>query len=77
MIDESTAMFPLWMVISASFGFLAGVTLGDLSRHRKDLLAANQELRERLEQATAIKEPLDLKLARILAVAKGLEKPSS
>jgi hypothetical protein len=68
---------PIWMLLSAALGFLAGEIYGDLQRHRKCLQQANNELRERLEKGAARTEPIDLTLSRLLAVAKGLEKRSS
>jgi hypothetical protein len=51
MIDESAAVLPIWMLISAAFGFLVGELCGDQSRHRKCLQETNEELRERLQEA--------------------------
>ena len=84
-ISEATAVIPIWMVLSAAFGFLVGDAFGDCIRHRKDLKQANDELRDQLEKASAGEEPLDRELKhqravlhdvhrRIVAVSKGLEK---
>ena len=88
MIDESAALFPLWMMIFASFGFIAGDAFGDSRRHRKCLEQANEQLRDELERAAAREEPLLRELKqqrgiindihkRVLAVTKGLQKHPS
>ena len=50
MIDESTAALPIWMLISAAFGFIVGEFCGDLARHRECLQQANADLPTQLEQ---------------------------
>jgi hypothetical protein len=88
MIDESTAALPMWMLLSAAFGFILGEFCGDLARHRKCLQQANADLRDELEQAKTCDEPLLSELSqsrkvindihkRICAVTKGFEKPRS
>jgi hypothetical protein len=88
MIDESAAVLPLWMLLSAAFGFIIGDAFGDSTRHRKCLEQANDELRERLEEAAADSKPIQRALkeqrgvindihSRLLAVSKGLEKRPS
>jgi hypothetical protein len=88
MINEATTVVPIWMVLAAAFGFIAGEAFGDCTRHRKDLKQANDELREELGRAGDCKEPLDRELKhqravlhdvhrRIVAVSKGLEKRPS
>jgi hypothetical protein len=85
MIDESTAVLPIWMLISAAFGFIIGEVCGDYRRHRHCLQQANDELRERLEEAAADAKPIQRAIkeqrgvindihSRLLAVSKGLEK---
>ena len=84
-INEATTVVPIWMVLAAAFGFLAGDACGDLSRHRKCIEKTNTELRDQLEKASAGEEPLCRELKhqravlhdvhrRIVAVSKGLEK---
>ena len=88
MIDESTALIPIWMLLSAAFGFLIGDAFGDSTRHRKCLEQINDDLRHELEKARADEQPLRRELnqqrgvlndlhKRIVAVTKGLEKRPS
>ena len=88
MIDESAAFFPVWMMLFAAFGFIAGDAFGDSRRHRKCLEQANEQLRDELERAAAREEPLLRELKqqrgiindihkRVLAVTKGLQKHPS
>ena len=51
MIDESAAVLPIWMLISAAFGFMLGEALGGQARVRKYLEQANDDLREQLQAA--------------------------
>ena len=76
MNQQSTDLTPLRMLLSAAAGFIAGSIIADLRRHRTCLLEVNQDLRRQLEQVTATREPLDHEFRRLLAVAKGLEKPT-
>ena len=49
---ETAADFlPVWMLLSAAFGFIIGDAIGDSSRHRKCLEQANADLREQLDGA--------------------------
>jgi len=89
MTEESAADFlPIWMLLSAGFGFLAGEVFGDSRRHRKCLQQVNDDLRNELEKADAYEEPLHrvLKQQRgvindihkqITAVTKALQKRPS
>jgi len=89
MIEESAADFlPIWMLMSAAFGFLIGEAFGDSRRHRKCLQQVNDDLRNELEKADAYEEPLHrvLKQQRgvlndihkqITAVTKALQKRPS
>ena len=87
MIDESSAVLPLWMLISATFGFMIGEALGGQGRLRKYLEQANADLPDQLQQAPAdasnLREALDRQRhvindihKRIVAVTKGLQKPA-
>jgi len=58
MIDESAAYLPLWMLISAAFGFLIGEACGNNARHRKCLEQTNEDLRDELERARERQDPL-------------------
>ena len=73
------------MILSAAFGFLIGEVSGDNSRHRKCLQEANEELRDRLQEASTATEPIHRAIkeqrgvindihSRLLAVSKTLEK---
>jgi hypothetical protein len=87
MIDESAAVLPIWMLISAAFGFMIGEACGDHNRHRKCLQRENDELRDRLDAAPdgqpiqrALKEQrgvINDIHSRLLAVSKSLEKRPS
>jgi len=88
MIDESAAVLPIWMLFSAAFGFLIGDAFGDSVRHRKCLEQANDDLRERLDEARARGEPVDRQLRqqrgilndihkRVVALAETVERSGS
>ena len=88
MIENSADFLPIWMVLSAAFGFLAGEALGDSRRHRKCLEEVNDDLRGEIEKARANEEPLHRELKsqrgvindmhrRVVAVTKGLKKHPS
>jgi septal ring factor EnvC (AmiA/AmiB activator) len=89
MIQESAADFlPIWMLLSAAFGFLIGDAFGDSTRHRKCLQQANDNLRDEIEKAIANEEPLHRALKQqrgvlndihkqIIAVTKALQKRPS
>jgi len=88
MIDESVAVLPIWMLISAAFGFMLGEALGGQARVRKYLEQANDDLREQLQAARPDTPELHQELRqqrrvindihkRIAAVTKGLQKPTS
>jgi hypothetical protein len=88
MIDESAAVLPMWMLLSAAFGFMIGDALGDNFRHRKCLEQANEDLRDALDRARADEEPLHqvLKQQRgvindihknVVALSKILNRPSA
>jgi hypothetical protein len=88
MIEESAAILPLWMLLSAAFGFLIGDAFGDAHRHRKCLQQSNEDLREELEKANTYKEPVHLAIKQqrgvindihkyVLAVTKALQKHPS
>jgi len=87
MIEKAADFIPIWMALSAGFGFLAGEVCGDYRRHRRCLQQANDELRDRL-QGAADREPIQRALKeqrgvindihhRLLAVSKGFEKRPS
>ena len=88
MIEKAADFLPIWMVLAAAFGFLAGKVYGDLRRQRRCLQQTNDELRDRLEKATPDTRPIQRALKeqrgvlndlhkRLLAVSKGLEKRPS
>ena len=87
MIEESTAFLPMWMLLSAAFGFMAGEAFGDSTRHRKCLEQINDDLRDRLDEARAGGEPIHRQLKQqrgilndihkqVTAVTKGQIKPA-
>ena len=88
MTENPADFIPIWMILSAAFGFLLGEVSGDSSRHRKCLQEANEELRDRLQEANTDTEPIQRALkeqrgvindihSRLLAVSKSLEKRPS
>ena len=88
MIESAADFVPIWMLIAAGFGFIAGEVCGDYRRHRRCLQQANAELRERLEESALDTKPIQRALkeqrgvindihSRLLAVSKGLEKRPS
>jgi len=88
MIETIEDVLPLWMLFMAIFGFLIGEACGDYGRHKKCLQQENDELRDRLEKASADSKPIGQALKeqrgvindihrRLVAVSKGLEKRPS
>jgi hypothetical protein len=77
MIESSADFLPLWMVLSAAFGFLAGDAFGDSRRHRKCLEQINADLKDRLEQAHTSMEPLHLELKRQRGIINDIHKQIS
>jgi hypothetical protein len=88
MIEESQAVIPIWMLLSAAFGFLAGEAFGDSRRHRKCLEEANADLRDQLQNNQSSVPNLQSELdqqrhvvndihKRVVAVTKALEKRAS
>ena len=87
MIEEAQDFIPIWMLMSAAFGFIVGEAYGDQARHRKCLEQANADLRDRLQTAHTCSQSmqaLDQQRCvindihkRIVAVTKGLEKHPS
>ena len=88
MIDESAAFLPIWMVLSAAFGFMIGEAYGDQARHRKCLEQANDDLRDQLRNAEPCTPTLQCELKqqrrvindihkRVVAVTKSLENQAS
>ena len=88
MIDESAAVLPIWMLLSATFGFMVGEAVGGQARVRKYLEQANDDLRDQLQTARPGAPDIQQELhqqrrvindihKRIAAVTKGLQKPTS
>jgi hypothetical protein len=88
MIDEVAASIPIWMVLSAAFGFVVGDGFGESIGRRKCLEEANQDLRAQLKKVHRDDESLHRELKqqrgvindihkRVVAVSKGLGKPTS
>jgi hypothetical protein len=88
MIENSADFLPLYMVLSAAFGFLVGDAFGDSRRHRKCLEQINSDLHDQLEKTRSDEEPLHRELnqqrgvindihKKISAVTKALQKRPS
>jgi hypothetical protein len=88
MTENPADFIPMWMILSAAFGFIVGEAFGDSSRHRRCLQQANEELRDRLQESTTDTEPIHRALkqqrgvindihSRLVAVSKGVEKRTS
>ena len=84
MIEDPADFIPVWMLLSAAFGFIVGETCGENFRHRKCLEQANEDLRDQLHNTQACTPALQFALAqqrrvindihkRIVAVSKGVE----
>jgi hypothetical protein len=74
MIENFADFLPIWMVLSAAFGFLAGDAFGDSRRHRKCLEQINNDLEDRLEKSRALEQPLHLELKRQRGVIHDIHK---
>jgi DNA invertase Pin-like site-specific DNA recombinase len=88
MIEESQDFLPIWMLLSAAFGFIAGEACGGQARLKKYLEQANADLRDQLQTAQSSTPDLQHALdqqrrvindihKRIVAVTKSLEKHPS
>jgi hypothetical protein len=88
MIEEAQDFIPIWMLLSAAFGFIVGEAYGDQARHRKCLEQANADLRDQLQTANTCSPTMQRALEqqrrvindihkRVVAVTKGFEKPAS
>lgn len=87
MIEQPADFIPIWMVLSAAFGFILGEAYGDQARHRKSLEQANADLRDRLQTAHTCSpsmQALDQQRRvindihrHVVAVTKSLEKRAS
>ena len=87
MIEQPADFIPIWMVLSAAFGFIIGEAYGDQARHRKSLEQANADLRDRLQTAHTCSpsmQALDQQRRvindihrHVVAVTKSLEKRAS
>jgi hypothetical protein len=88
MIDDAVAFIPIWMVLSAAFGFIIGDGFGESIGRRKCLEEANQDLRDQLQKAQVCEEPLRRVLKeqrgvindihkRVVALSKPLNSPSA
>ena len=49
MIENLADYLPIYMLFSATFGFIVGDAFGDSTRHRKCLEQANEDLQDELE----------------------------
>jgi hypothetical protein len=87
-IEDPGTFLPIWIVLSAAFGFIVGDGFGESIGRRNCLEQTNAELRDQLEKARASEEPLRSELKglrgeindihkRVVAVSKGLGKHPS
>jgi hypothetical protein len=74
MIDESIAVLPIWMLISAAFGFIIVETCGDYIRLRKHLQQTNEDLRDQLQNAQPSAETLHRALNQQRSVINDIHK---
>ena len=74
MIEAAQDFIPIWMLLSAAFGFLIGDALGDSTRHRKCLEQINDDLRDQADKTRAFEEPLHRELKRQRAVINDIHK---
>jgi len=74
MIENSADFLPIYMLLSAAFGFLVGDAFGDSRRHRKCLEQINDDLEDRLQEARTFEEPLHLELKRQRGVIHDIHK---
>ena len=88
MIEEAQDFIPIWMLLSAAFGFIVGEAYGDQARHRKCLEQANADLRDQLQAEHSCSPTMQSALdqqrrvindvhKRVIAVTKSLEKHPS
>lgn len=88
MIEQAADFLPIWMLLSAAFGFIIGDAFGDSRRHRKCLQQANDDLRDLIENGRPTDDSLHTAInknrkvlndihKRICAVTKGSSKLSS
>ena len=74
MIENSADFLPIWMLMSAAFGFMIGDALGDNRRHRKCLEETNEDLRDRLEKDRAGTDPIYMELRQQRGVINDVHK---
>jgi len=75
MIKESTAdVLPIWMLLSAAFGFIIGEAFGNVVRHRNCLQEHNDDLREELQKHHGGTETLHQALRHQRAVIHDIHK---
>jgi hypothetical protein len=78
MIEESAADFlPIWMLLSAAFGFIIGDAFGDSTRHRKCLEQANEDLHDQLENSRSTEQPLHRLLKQQRGILNDIHKQIS
>jgi ABC-type transporter Mla subunit MlaD len=77
MIENSADFLPLWILLSASFGFLAGELIGDYRRHLACIQQANNDLRDQLEKTMADTQPIKRALKDQRGVINDIHKQMS
>jgi hypothetical protein len=74
MIEESADFVPIWMLLSAAFGFIIGDAFGDSTRHRKCLEQANADLRDQLDNTRVNEQSIQRELKQQRGVINDLHK---
>ena len=74
MIEEAQDFIPIWMLLSAAFGFIIGDAFGDSTRHRKCLEQANADLRDQLDNTHANEQSIHRELKQQRGVINDLHK---
>ena len=74
MIENSADFLPIWMLLSAAFGFIVGDAFGDSRRHRKCLEQANDDLRGELNKTHTDEELLHRALKQQRGVINDIHK---
>ena len=74
MIENTADFLPLYMLLSAAFGFLAGEACGDSTRHRKCLEQLNDKLTDQLEKGRSGEQPLHRELKQQRGIINDIHK---
>ena len=74
MIENFADYLPLWMLLSAAFGFMIGDAFGNSRRHRKCLEQSNKDLRDALQQYRTDAKPIHRELRKQRGVVNDIHK---